>query len=152
MEEAEDSRSVTFERKRAHDVATRDDDSKASSAASTPRKRVKHAGKFGHQDVPDFVPVEGSFSTSAAPVDEAPGGDEGSLQVEPSESAEADENDTRELADGQEDDAAVCEGRRLYIGNLSDLATEADVRHLFRGYAMYVSISSSDQGLIVDLD
>lgn len=155
MEEAEDSRTAIFERKRAHDVATRDDDSKVGSATSTPRKRVKHARKLSHQDVRDFVPVGGSFSTSAVPVDEAQSSDNGSLQVESSESAESDEADTRELANGQEDDAAgaaVSEGRRLYIGNLSDLATEADVKHLFRGYVMYVPISTSGQNLIYRIE
>lgn len=57
--------------KRPHTLISRDDASNAGSAHSTPRKRAKQAGKLGHQDVRDFVPVGGSFSTAAEPIDEA---------------------------------------------------------------------------------
>ena len=67
-----DSRIATLERKRPNDVISRDDASSPGSAHSTPRKRAKHAGELGHQDVRDFVPVGASFSTSAVPVEDAP--------------------------------------------------------------------------------
>lgn len=66
MEQDSDS-----QHKRPHDLISRDDPSNAGSAHSTPRKRAKQAGKLGHQDVRDFVPVGGSFSTAAVPIDEA---------------------------------------------------------------------------------
>ena len=82
MEQDIDSRPDTLERKRPHNVISRDDASNAGSAHSTPRKRAKQTGKLGHQDVRDFVPVGGSFSTTAVPMDEAQeNGDEAS-QVE----------------------------------------------------------------------
>ena len=66
----EDSRTATFELKRTHDVAIRDDVSNGGSTTSTPRKRAKHASKVGYQDVRDFVPSGTSFSTINAPIEE----------------------------------------------------------------------------------
>lgn len=91
MEQDNDSRPDTLERKRPHNVFSRDDaSSNAASAHSTPRKRAKQAGKLGHQDVRDFVPVGGSFSTTAVPMDEAQeNGDEASQAELSPEAAES---------------------------------------------------------------
>ena len=60
----EDSRTATFDRKRSHTIASRDECMTDGSTTSTPRKRNKHVGRLGYQDVRDFVPSGGSFSTS----------------------------------------------------------------------------------------
>ena len=75
----EDLRPPTLERKRSHDP---------DSAHSTPRKRAKQAGKLGHQDVRDFVPAGGSFSTTAVPIDQAEGHNDGGFRVMLSPKAE----------------------------------------------------------------
>lgn len=71
-----DSRIATFERKRPYDIATRDDNSHAGSAESTPRKRKKYAPKLGYQDLHNFIPNGGSLNQNFTP-HEAPHHDEG---------------------------------------------------------------------------
>jgi RNA recognition motif-containing protein len=39
-----------------------------------------------------------------------------------------------------QDDAALAEGRRLYLGNLAYSATEEEVQKFFEGYSMYNSL------------
>lgn len=79
-----DSQTATFHRnKRPRDLTIGNDHSSSGSANSTPRKRARRAGKLGHQDVRDFVPVGASFSSTPIPLDEqAPSEDEG-MHVEP---------------------------------------------------------------------
>lgn len=83
-----DSRTATFERKRPHDVATQDDNSNSGSAHSTPRKRKKHAAKLGYQDVRDFVPNGGSFSTDVCHLEEG-NNDDGKKSQEAAETGAA---------------------------------------------------------------
>lgn len=134
----EDSRTAIFERKRPHDVATHDDNSNAGSTKTTPRKRIKHSGKLGYQDVRDFVPNGANFSTRSVSIGEGSEGEDESRS----------EKSDREIGDspsasagaisGKEDELAVNEGRRVRVGNLHGLATETDIRQLFSGYSMYV--------------
>lgn len=145
MEEDTKSR-TTLERKRPHDAISRDDASNAGSAHSTPRKRAKHAGKLGHQDVRDFVPVGASFSTSVVPVDESQdSGDDGS-QSEISPKAERSSNhEFIEVTqhDVAEQEKALVEGRRLVIGDLPPDTTKEDLNQFFNGYTMYVIVLTS---------
>ena len=102
MEQDIDSPPATLERKRPHNVVSRDDASNAGSAHSTPRKRAKKAGKLGHQDVRDFVPVGASFSTIAVPMDQVEeNGDEAS-QVELSPKAAGSYRDSPAVKEGKE--------------------------------------------------
>jgi len=87
-----DSLTGTFERKRTHDVAIRENNSNAGSAQSTPRKRNKHAAKLGHQDVRGPVPSRASFTTKAAPLEEPHNGER--CREEASNSMEAAETFT----------------------------------------------------------
>ncbi len=139
MEQDTDSRIATLERKRPHNVVSRDGASNASSAHSTPRKRVKHAGQLGCQDVRDFVPVGVSFSTSAVGVDEAQdSGDDGS-QVELSLKAETlNDREVFKVSDANVADRerALLEGRRLVIQDLPPNTTEEDLEQFFKGYSM----------------
>jgi len=50
-----DSRTATFERKRPHEQATREDNTNAESAASTPRKRKKHSQDIQYGSVRDSM-------------------------------------------------------------------------------------------------
>lgn len=142
MDEDADSGTATFERKRPHDVLSRDDASNAGSAHSTPRKRVKYATKLGHQEIRDFVPVGASFSTSAVPVEEAEdSGDEG-FQAETSPKTENSSNyevvETSD-SDAAEQEKALVEGRRLFIRDLPPDITEEDLKQFFKGYSVWVT-------------
>ena len=146
MEQDIDSRSATLERKRPHDLISRHDASNAGSASSTPRKRAKQAGKLGHQDVRDFVPVGASFSTSAVSVDEAQdSGDDGSrIKLSP-KAEEWSHLGVLKVSDsgitGQE--KALVEGRRLFIHDLHPDTTEKDLKDFFKGYSMWVILLCS---------
>ena len=137
LEQDTDLGAATHQRKRPRGAVSRDDTSNAGSAHSTPRKRAKHAGKLGHQDVRDFVPVGASFSTSVVPVDEAQdSGDDGS-QAEMSLKAEAlNDDDVFEMfeSNGTEQQKALVEGRRLLIRDLPPDTTEEDLTQFFKGY------------------
>lgn len=50
-----DSRTATFERKRPHEQATREDNTNAESAASTPRKRKKHSQDIKYGSLRDSM-------------------------------------------------------------------------------------------------
>lgn len=143
MEQDTDTHTATLERKRPHDVVSRDDASNAGSAHSTPRKRAKHVGKLGHQDVRDFVPVGGSFSTSAVPVDEAQdSGDDGS-QAEIGLKAETfSDDEVFKVSESNvaEQEKALTEGRRLFIRDLPSDTTEEDLKQFFKGYSMWVTV------------
>lgn len=139
------SRTVTLERKRPHDVVSRDDASNAGSAHSTPRKRVKHAGKLGYQDVRDFVPVGASFSTSIVPVDEAQDSRDDGSQVESSPKAETlNGYEVLEVSESDvaERERALVEGRRLLIKDLPPNTAEEDLKKFFKGYSMWVAVLS----------
>lgn len=140
-----DSGTATFERKRPHDVLSRDDASNAGSAHSTPRKRAKYAGKLGHQDIRDFVPVGASFSTSAAPVDEVEDRGNDASQAETSLKAES-LSDYEILKASEfkvaEKEKALIEGRRLVLRDLPPDVTEEDLKHFFKGYSMSVTMLS----------
>ncbi len=137
LEQDTDLGAATHQRKRPHGVVSRDDTSNAGSAHSTPRKRAKYAGKLGHQDVRDFVPVGASFSTSVVPVDEAQdSGDDGS-QAEMSIKVETlNDDDVFEVFEfnGAEQQKALVEGRRLVIRDLPPDTTEEDLAQFFKGY------------------
>ena len=139
------SRTVTLERKRHHDIVSRDESSNAGSAHSTPRKRVKHAGKLGYQDVRDFVPVGASFSTSIVPVHEPQDSRDDGSQVELSPTTET-LNGYEVLkvseSDVAERERALVEGRRLLIKDLHPNTTEEDLKKLFKGYSMWVAALS----------
>ena len=102
MEQDIDSHPDTLERKRPHNVISRDDTSNAGSAHSTPRKRAKQAGKLGHQDVRDFVPVGGSFSTTAVLKDEAQENSDEASQVELSPKAAESYRSNQAFKEGEE--------------------------------------------------
>ena len=138
-EQDHDSGTATLERKRPHNVTSRDDASNLGSASSTPRKRAKLAGKLGHQDVRDFVPVGASFSTSAVPIDEAQDSGDDSSQVESildSETLSAYEAFGVSGFDGAEQQKALIEGRRLLIRDLPPETTEEHLKQFFKGYSM----------------
>lgn len=142
IDEDADSGTTTFERKRPHDVVSRDDASNAGSAQSTPRKRVKYAGKLRHQEIRDFVPVGASFSTSAVPVEEAEdSGDEG---FQAGKSPKAENLSDYEVVEVLESDIveqgkALVEGRRLFISDLPPDVREEDLKQIFKGYSMWVT-------------
>lgn len=80
-----DSRTAAFQRnKRPRDLTISDDLSSSGSANSTPRKRARRIGKFGHQDVRDFVPLGASFSSTPTPLDEQVPSEDEAIHVEPS--------------------------------------------------------------------
>lgn len=139
IDEDADSGTTTFERKRPHDVVSRDDASNAGSAQSTPRKRVKYAGKLRHQEIRDFVPVGASFSTSAVPVEEAEdSGDEG---FQAGKSPKAENLSDYEVVEVLESDIveqgkALVEGRRLFISDLPPDVREEDLKQIFKGYSI----------------
>lgn len=139
-EQGPDSNTATLERKRPHDVISYDDASNLGSARSTPRKRAKKAGKLGHQDVRDFVPVGASFSTSAVPIDEIlESGDDGSQEeLNPNTEALSDDEpfDESESNGSEPQQKALVEGRRLFISHLPADITEEQLRQFFKGYSM----------------
>lgn len=138
-EQDPDSGTATLERKRPYNVTSRDDASNLGSANSTPRKRAKFAGKLGHQDVRDFVPVGASFSTSAVPIDEAQDSGDDSSQVESnldSETLSTYEASGVSEFDGAEQPKALIEGRRLLITDLPPDTTEEHLNQFFKGYSM----------------
>ena len=131
-----------LERKRPHDV---DDASNTVTAHSTPRKRAKKAGKPGHQDVRDFVPVGATFSTSVVPMGEVrDSSDEEGSRVEM-------DQDSEELSDVEllgvleenrvEEQKALVQGRRLLIRGLAPDTTEEHLNQFFKGYSMWVVVS-----------
>ena len=80
-----DSRTAAFQRnKRPRDLTLSEDLSSSGSANSTPRKRARHIGKLGHQDVRDFVPLGASFSSTPIPLDEQALGEDEAIHVETS--------------------------------------------------------------------
>ena len=140
----EDSRTATFDRKRRHEITISDDTSNAGSTKSTPRKRVKHAGKVGHQDLRDFVPSGANFSQSVISIDDDRDSVDGSVLGDLDGENDEGSPGIAYVDNGEGDeDLAVNEGRRIYIGNLSGLATEADVRNFLDGYSMYALESFS---------
>lgn len=139
MGQATESPPATLEHKRPHDVVSRDDTSNAGSAHSTPRKRARHPGKMGHQNVRDFVPAGASFSTGVVPVDEALGGDDDGSQVEFSPKAETlmeHEVSNVSQSDIADRENALVEGRQLIISNLPSNTTAEDSKQFFEGYTM----------------
>lgn len=145
MEQSTDSPTATLERKRPHNVVSRDDSSNAGSAHSTPRKRAKHAEKLGHQDVRDFVPVGASFSTSVVPVDEAQDIGDDDSQAEISLKAEIlSDYEALEVSESDvaERENALVEGRRLFIRDLPPDTTKEDLKHFFKGYSMWATAIS----------
>ena len=135
----------TDSRKRPHEIVSRDDASNAGSAHSTPRKRVRHAGKLGHEDVRDFVPVGASFSTSVVTVDETQDGGNDGSQAETSLMAEALSGYgvfKASESDVAEQEKALVEGRRLFIKDLPPDTTEEDLKHFFKGYSMWAAMLS----------
>ena len=145
MEEDADSGTATFGRKRPHDVISRDDASNAGVVHSNPRKRAKHAGKLGYQDVRDFVPVGASFSTSAVPVDEAENsGHEGSQAETSLKSEDLSDHEVFKVSESDvaEQENALVGGRRLLITDLPPDITEEDLKQFFKGYSMWVTMLS----------
>ena len=59
----EESRSAIFTRKRPHDERPKDGNNGSGLLDAKPQKRIKGTGKAGQNDVADFVPNGGSFST-----------------------------------------------------------------------------------------
>ena len=138
-EQDPNSDTATLERKRPHNSTSCDDASNSGSANSTPRKRAKLAGKLGHQDVRDFVPVGASFSTSAVPIDEAQDSGDDSSQVDSkfdSETLGAYEAFGLSEFDGAEQQKALIEGRRLLIRDLPPDTTEEHLNQFFKGYSV----------------
>lgn len=139
-EQDPDSDTATLKRKRPHDVISCDDASNLGSARSTPRKRAKKAGKLGHQDVRDFVPVGASFSTSAVPIDEIQeSGDDGSqegLDLNSETLSDYEPFEASESNDTEAQQKALVEGRRLLISDLPADISEEQIRQLFKGYSM----------------
>lgn len=140
MEHGADSGTANLERKRPHNVISRDGASNTDTAYSTPRKRAKHAGKLGHQDHRDFVPGGASFSTSAVPVEEAQDNDETLSGSEVFEGPES---------DGAEQQKALIEGRRLIIGGVPPNTTEDHLNEFFKGYSVYVTIHLSQSSILM---
>lgn len=139
QEQDPDSGTAILERKRPHNLISRDDASNLGSANLTPRKRAKFAGKLGDQDVRDFVPVGASFSTSAVPIDEAQDSGDDSSQVESnldSETLSAYEASGVSEFDVAEQPKALIEGRRLLIRDLPPDTTEEHLIQFFKGYSM----------------
>ena len=135
----EDSRTATFDRKRHHDIVVLDEISNASSAKSTPRKRARRYGNIRHQDSHSLVSNSAGFSKSAAHVGEDQGSeDDGLSEISEGERDGNPSSTAYVVHDEGGDDLALNEGRRLHIGNLPGLATEADIRELFGGYSMCV--------------
>ena len=66
----EESRTAIFDRKRPIDEASLDESKDSGSTKSTPRKRAKRVERESHQDVRDFVPNGGSFSTIEFPLNQ----------------------------------------------------------------------------------
>ena len=78
-----DSRTAAFQRnKRPHDLTLSDDLVSSGSTNSIPRKRSRHIGKLGHQDVRDFVPLGASFSTTPIPLEEQALSEDEAIHVE----------------------------------------------------------------------
>jgi len=140
MDEGTDSPNATFERKRPFDLATHDDSSNIGSTNSISNKRVRRAGNLDHQDVRDFVPVGANFSKTAGSLGEVDdyqsedGDDEEYDDTNLEEDSESSDQD--EEGSAQQDDAALTEGRRLQVGNLSEAVTEDNIKALFHGYSM----------------
>lgn len=68
MDEDNDSRTAAFERKRPHGDSANETHGITTSGRSTPRKRIKRQDGAGGQELGDFVPVGGNFSTSTIPM------------------------------------------------------------------------------------
>lgn len=150
----EDSRTATFERKRPLELVSHDNPSTAGSVPSTPRKRAKHTGKQGHQDVKDFVSAGGSFSASAAPLVAEQHNDIPNSPVHRSSFSQLQEQEgeresvfakghgynviSKDRGGEPSWDAinSVTEGLRLFVGNLHFATKEEDVRKFFKGYTM----------------
>ena len=139
VEQDTDPNTATLERKRPHDVISRNDNSSIASAHSTPRKRARHAGKLGHQDVRDFVPVGSTFSTSAVPIDEPQDSGDDGFQVNTDPKAETLSDYEMSGAsdfDDPERQKALDEGRRLLIAHLAPETTTEDLKQFFKDYSM----------------
>lgn len=139
-EQNPDSDTATLERKRPHDVISYHNASNLGSAHSTPRKRARKAGKLGHQDVRDFVPVGASFSTSVVPIDEIrESGDDGSQEELDLNTETLSDNEPFEVSESNSTEAqqkALVEGRRLFISDLPVDITEEQLRQFFKGYSV----------------
>ena len=140
-----DSGTATLERKRPHDVIFPHDASNIASAYSISRKRAKYAGKLGHQDVRDFVPVGASFSSNVVPIDEAQDSGDDESQAEMSLNAES-LSDCQVSGISEFDDTeqhrALVEGRRLIITDLPPDTKEEHLKQFFKSYSVYVTALS----------
>lgn len=139
-EQDPDSDTATLERKRPHEVISYDDASNLGSAHSTPRKRARKAGKLGHQDVRDFVPVGASFSTSAVPIDEIQeSGDDGSQEEVNLNTETLSDHEPFEVSEPNGTEAqkkTLVKGRRLFLSHLPAGISEEQLRQFFKGYSM----------------
>ena len=139
MEHPTDLGTSTVQRKRPRSVLSRDDASNAGSAHSTPRKRSKRAGRWGPQDVRDFVPVGASFSTSVVPIEEGLDSFDDSSEEETNCTTRLSSDDeAHELSepDRADREKALIEGRRLLIGDLPPDITEEHLKQFFNGYSV----------------